>query len=262
MTTRGEIARISKVSDPNQFRQAMHLSLIRFMESYFTSCRDLMHDILRALALALELPSEDELSSTHDKSLFQPRLLHYPPVSAKFLVQDSKSRILAHSDFGTLTLLFQDSVGGLETEDPQHKGTFRSAPPVPDAVLVNVGDLMERWSNKRWRSTVHRVIAPPDLQMLKDGICPPWYSIPFFATADPDTVIEALPGCRDEESNPKQFESVTAWGYVHMRMAALYQESWWFRTMKWLYERSEVIRLWVRWLFIDNGCKRFKRYSP
>jgi isopenicillin N synthase-like dioxygenase len=192
------------------------------MESYFLLCRRLIHDITRALALALELESEDQLSKTHERSLFQLRLLHYPPVPASFLAQGSKSRISAHSDFGTLTLLFQDSVGGLEVEDPHSPGTFRAVPPVPGAVLVNIGDLMERWSNKRWRSTVHRVIAPPNLQTSEKGICPPRYSIPFFSTADPDTVIEALPGCWDEKDNPKQFESVTAWGYVQMRMAALY----------------------------------------
>jgi isopenicillin N synthase-like dioxygenase len=85
--------------------------------------------------------------------------------------------------------------------------------------LVNVGDLMERWSNGRWRSTVHRVVAPPGAGL--EGVCPARYSVPFFATADPDTVIEALPGCWGE-GNPKKFGGITAWEYLQMRMAALY----------------------------------------
>lgn len=91
---------------------------------------------------------------------------------------------------------------------------------------MNIGDLMERWSNGRWRSTVHRVVAPPvDEEKLKEGreeVLKARYSIPFFATADPETVIEALPGCWDEEERPKRFEKTTAWEYVQMRMAASY----------------------------------------
>jgi isopenicillin N synthase-like dioxygenase len=198
------------------------------LESFFVDCCRLVHDVLRALALALRLPRETFLSDTHAAELFQLRLLHYPPVPVSVLRDGSKARIEAHSDFGTLTLLFQDAVGGLQIEDPHRPGVFQNVPPRPGSVLVNVGDLMERWSNGRWRSTVHRVVAPPvavegEGRELEGGgsICEARRSIPFFATADPETVIEALPGCWGEE-NPKKFESVTAWEYVQMRMAALY----------------------------------------
>jgi len=191
------------------------------MEHFFTLTDSLVHSILRALATALSLP-EQRLSDTHARSLFQLRLLHYPPVPAKILTSNQKSRISAHSDFGTLSLLFQGSVGGLEIESPPSSGTFAPVKPIPGTVLVNIADLMERWSNGRWRSTVHRVVAPPNTSHTADDeICKARYSIPFFATADPDTVIEALPGCWSED-NPKKFESVTAWGYLQMRMAALY----------------------------------------
>jgi isopenicillin N synthase-like dioxygenase len=194
------------------------------MESFFEDCNKLVHQILRALATSLNLP-EDQLSDTHLRSLFQLRLLHYPPVPASLLRAEEKSRISAHSDFGVITLLFQDSVGGLEVEHPKVPGMFRPVKPIPGTVLVNIGDLMERWSNGRWRSTVHRVVAPPvDRSKSKDTgeeILKARYSIPFFATADPDTVISALPGCWDE-GNPKKHEDTTAWDYVQMRMAALY----------------------------------------
>jgi isopenicillin N synthase-like dioxygenase len=58
---------------------------------------------------------------------------------------------------------------------------------------------------------------------VDDGVVPDRYSIPVFATADPETVIDALPGCWDEGEAPKKYESVTAWGYVQMRMATLYE---------------------------------------
>jgi len=191
------------------------------MEKYFTNCATLVHQILDTLSIALNVP-EPGLSPTHSKSLFQLRLLHYPAIAAEELQDKKRSRINAHSDFGTLTLLFQDSVGGLEIESPHRPGEFRPAEPIDGTVLVNVGDLMARWSNDRWRSTVHRVGIPPN-GTHEEGVVPDRYSIPFFATADMDTVIDALPGCWDEEGNKKKYEKVTAWGYVQMRMAALYE---------------------------------------
>ncbi len=188
-------------------------------------CAGLIHNILRALAVSLSLPTP-QLSDAHSQSLFQLRLLHYPPVPVSLLQSGEKSRISAHSDFGTLTILFQDNVGGLEIQN-QETGEFVAAPPVPGGVLVNIGDLMMRWSNGRWRSTVHRVVAPPVLKTEREGeagkeMCKPRYSIPFFATANPETVIECLPGC-ERPDGEEEFEAMTAWEYVQMRMAALYK---------------------------------------
>jgi isopenicillin N synthase-like dioxygenase len=146
-------------------------------------------------------------------------LLHYPFIASSELLEEKRSRINAHSDFGTLTLLFQDSVGGLEIEDPHKPGTFIAAEPIEDTVLVNIGDLLARWSNDRWRSSVHRVGLPPKGERRE--MVPDRYSIPVFATANMDTVIEVFPGCWNEE-NPKKYEAVTACGYVQQRMAALY----------------------------------------
>lgn len=119
------------------------------MEQYFTICADLVHRILDALSIALNVP-EPGLSPTHAKSLFQLRLLHYPAIDTEQLENNTRSRINAHSDFGTLTLLFQDDVGGLEIEDPNRPGSFRPATPIENTILVNVGDLMARWSNDRY----------------------------------------------------------------------------------------------------------------
>lgn len=219
-----ESGNVHDTSQPNIWLPEDTLPGFReFMERYFLVCKDLVHAILDALSIALNVP-EPGLSPTHAKSLFQLRLLHYPSIAASELREKKRSRINAHSDFGTLTLLFQDQVGGLEVEDPQegHKGEFRRVDAIEDAVLVNVGDLMERWSNERWRSTVHRVGIPGgNGAMDGDGVVPDRYSIPFFATADMDTVIEALPGCWGKD-RPKKYESVTAWDYVQMRMAMLY----------------------------------------
>ncbi|KAH7094866.1 hypothetical protein FB567DRAFT_565922 [Paraphoma chrysanthemicola] len=230
-----ESGNVNDTAQPNIWLPEGVLSGFRtFMEEYFVVCSHLVHRILTSLSIALDVP-DPGLSPTHARSLFQLRLLHYPAIAAAELQANKRSRINAHSDFGTLTLLFQDGVGGLEVEDPRVQGEFRPAVPVEGTVLVNVGDLMARWSNDRWRSTVHRVGVPAvDNTNLSTGeeknggegngdrVVPDRYSIPFFATADPETVIEALPGCWGEE-RPKRYESVTAWGYVQMRMKALYE---------------------------------------
>lgn len=239
-----ESGNVNDEAQPNIWLPEKELPGFRaFMQSYFTECAGLVHRILDALSIALGVP-EPELSATHAKSLFQLRLLHYPAIEAAELKNNKRSRINAHSDFGTLTLLFQDDVGGLEVEDPKHPGEFRRAGPIEDAVLVNIGDLMMRWSNDRWRSTVHRVGLPAPKTMsipgpgvdtegqrngekvveLEDSdgaVVPDRYSIPFFATADMDTVIDALPGTWTQD-RPKKYDPVTAWGYVQMRMAATY----------------------------------------
>jgi isopenicillin N synthase-like dioxygenase len=230
-----ESGNVDDESQPNIWLPEDKLPGFRaFMESYFVVCKDLIHRILDALSIALDVP-EPGLSPTHSKSLFQLRILHYPAIDAEQLRNNARSRINAHSDFGTMTLLFQDAVGGLEVENPKQPGNFSPAPPMEDTVLVNIGDLMMRWSNDRWRSTVHRVGLPPSIpsQVISRSVntegkrekitVPDRYSIPFFATANMDAVIEALPGCWDEnDPASKKYEPVTAWGYVQMRMAALY----------------------------------------
>lgn len=206
-----------------------------FMERYLSTCTTLIHSILSALSLALNVPPPG-LSPTHSDSLFQLRLLHYPSLPASQLRNNLRSRINAHSDFGSLTLLFQDGVGGLEVEEQNGEGVFRAVRPREGTVLVNVGDLLQRWSNERWRSCVHRVGIPPGLEGdverdIEEGqkeigggevIVPSRYSIPVFATPNMDQVIDALPGCWDE-GRPKKYEPVKAWDYVQMRINALYK---------------------------------------
>ncbi|KAH0559112.1 hypothetical protein GP486_004324 [Trichoglossum hirsutum] len=215
-----------------------------FMEAFFEDCASLIYSILHALSLSLNLPPSIGLPSTHSRSLFQLRLLHYPSIPLRSLQHKEETRISPHTDYGTLTLLFQDAVGGLEVEVLEDDGNggrtgtgvFKGVPHVEGGVLLNLGDLMMRWTNDRWRSTVHQVGAPPtaprNALSNADGvvegegedskvICPPRYSIPFFATPDPDVLIECLPGCWGP-GNPKKYESVTAWEYVKTRLEAAY----------------------------------------
>lgn len=145
---------------------------------FYWACREILEvNFLRALALGLGV-SEDYFLQYHTNADNQLRLLHYPSVPVKRLEQEEVTRIGAHSDYGSITLLFQDNAGGLEVEDPNKPGEFRSATPVDGAVIVNAGDFLQRWSNDILRSTVHRVRAPPNFASA-DGMTPRRYSIPY-----------------------------------------------------------------------------------
>jgi isopenicillin N synthase-like dioxygenase len=198
----------------------------------------------------LRLPQDESLSRYHAKSLFNFDLLHYPALSTQLLKTGTLARIPAHSDIGTLTLLFQDSIGGLEIADLgsantlnsaefEKQGKFRPVKPISDTVIVNVGYLLMRWSNGRWRNTIHRVVEPPLLRQgvalgdadasrgtgkdtgTLDGISPARYSIPFSAAPDPETIVQALPGCWSEEV-PKRWKPINAGNYLRRKREGMY----------------------------------------
>ena len=89
-----------------------------------------------------------------------------------FTINPGQVRAGAHSDYGSITLLFQDARGGLQVQGPT--GAFVDATPIPDTCVVNAGDLLARWSNDTIKSTIHRVVEPPS----GDGdVYPARYSI-------------------------------------------------------------------------------------
>lgn len=122
------------------------------MTDFFDTCYNVELDLLRAIEVGMDLP-EGFFREYHTKRDNQIRLLHYPPVESELLRDGKMERIAAHSDFGTMTLLFQDEVGGLEVEDMHVKGKFNPAPFIPGTVIVNIGDFLQRWSNDTLKST-------------------------------------------------------------------------------------------------------------
>jgi len=147
---------------------------------FYRVCHSIELEICRALAVALRLP-EDYFARHHTAADNQLRLLHYPSVPAKDLQNETIQRISQHSDYGTITLLFQDDTGGLEIEDPSVPGLFRPTPPIHDTIIVNTGDFLQRWLNDTIKSPVHRVRAPPG-STTPDGMVPARYSIPYFCS--------------------------------------------------------------------------------
>ncbi|RYP32427.1 hypothetical protein DL767_005191 [Monosporascus sp. MG133] len=118
-----------------------------FMTQFYWTCFETAKELLRALALGVGLEDENYFLNYHSGENNQLRLLHYPPVEAEKLSSNVVARMPAHSDWGSITMLFQDETGGLQVEDPKNPGSFLDATPMKNALIMNVGDLLMRWSN-------------------------------------------------------------------------------------------------------------------
>jgi isopenicillin N synthase-like dioxygenase len=131
-------------------------SLRPALEAYWRGVEGLARTLCCVFALALDLPPKYFADKT-DRHISQLRLMHYPPPLRAPL--PGQLRAGAHSDLGMMTLIYSDNdIGGLEVMD--RAGHWVAAPPSGDAFTVNLGDLMARWTNDRWRSTLHRVVNP------------------------------------------------------------------------------------------------------
>jgi isopenicillin N synthase-like dioxygenase len=165
--------------------------------AYQAAVRALGDRILRLMALSLELP-EDFFLSVYDTPGLGLRLLHYPPQPAE--AKSNQIGAGAHTDWGGITLLAQDSVGGLEVRNAT--GEWIAAKPIPGTIVINLGDLMARWTNGLYNSNAHRV--------MNNGVRrTDRYSIAFFYSPRPTAVIEALPTCVAAD-RPPQFKTCTA----------------------------------------------------
>src|SRR5690242_10339124 len=131
-----------------------------FMESFYEKAFKIEMHLLSALAIALGI-SEDHLKGLHNRAENEFRLLHYPAVPASELADGSATRIAEHTDFGTITMLFQDSVGGLQVEDQTQPGVFRSVESSKSTdIILNIGDSLQRLTNDTFRAACHRVTYP------------------------------------------------------------------------------------------------------
>jgi isopenicillin N synthase-like dioxygenase len=191
-----------------------------FVESWWTDCATLAHSLYRSLGEALKVHDEDYLCRIHSNhDVCHLTWNFYPSMPLQPVHSANAKRLNAHTDFGTLTLVFQDAIGGLEVHDGD---TFRPIVPVPGAVVVNVGDMLEQQSNGRWKSNLHRVVAPG--QLMKpgsvqtqdgDGNVADRYSLVFFGVPNPDHIIETLPGC--DEPGKWRPNMSGAWGALSAR---------------------------------------------
>lgn len=177
------------------------------MRTFYAAALEAGHALQRTIAEALGTPP-DYFTKVHTGAAVTLRLLCYPP-SAAAKLEPGQLGAGAHTDYGFLTLLFQDDVGGLQVQDKS--GAWIDVPPTPGAIVVNSGDLLERWTNCRYRSTLHRVV-PRSATRTR-------YSIAMFIDPDPDAEVSVLPSCVDE-IHPPLFPSITAGAHLQSKLEA------------------------------------------
>ncbi len=164
------------------------------MEECYGALSRLGYRVMQAFALALAIPEDffdDKL--TGPMATLGP--VHYPPQRGK--VTEQRLGAGAHTDFGCLTILAQDQVGGLQVQNCT--GRWLDAPPVAESFVVNIGDMMARWTNDLFASTRHRVVNVSNRDR---------YSLPFFYDPDFDADLTCLATCQGP-GNPPRYPSTT-----------------------------------------------------
>ncbi len=171
---------------------------------YFDDCARLALRLHWAIALDLGLPRAF-FKDKFDRPMATLRLLHYPANPA-----DAPTSIGAgeHTDYGNITLLATDNVGGLEVRT--RGGAWIAAPVKPGAFVVNIGDCLMRWTNDIYVSTPHRVVNRSGRER---------YSIAFFFDPNPDALVAAIPGCAPAGESPR-YPPILGADYLKMRLDA------------------------------------------
>ncbi len=171
-------------------------------EAYFAQTDALGRRLLKICAASLDMP-EDHFLQYCTKPMVQMRLFHYPPQTP---VSDDKAfGVAPHTDYGMITLLLQDPIGGLELK--KRDGEWVSAPHIPGTLVINIGDLFQRWTNDIYVSNLHRVVNRTGKER---------YSIPTFFNLDYNAMVSCLPTCQSADK-PAKYPPIKSGDYLLSR---------------------------------------------
>lgn len=187
-------------NDPDGFRI--------ITEQYHQAMMTLGRTLVSGIALSLGLPA-DYFEKLQQNPITIQRLLHYPPQTGA--VSQREIGIGAHTDYGFLTILSQDNVGGLQVQNAH--GEWVSAPPIDDTFIVNIGDLVQTFTNDRYISTLHRVVNTSGQER---------YSIPFFMDLDFDAEVKVIDQCQGID-NPPRYQPYTCGQHKYRRFVDSYE---------------------------------------
>jgi isopenicillin N synthase-like dioxygenase len=174
------------------------------MTAYYHAVEKLGADLMRMFALALELP-EDFFVDKIDRHISALRIINYPEQPRAPL--PGQLRAGAHSDYGTLTILLGENQPGSLQVKPR-SGQWMDVVIPPESFVINIGDLMMRWTNDRWVSTLHRVVNPPEPVAAKARRL----SLVFFHHPNYDAEVACIPTCSDA-THPARYPPVKAGPY-------------------------------------------------
>lgn len=166
-------------------------------------------EMLRAIALYLNLDENYFDAKIHNgNSILRP--IHYPPITSE---PKNAVRAAEHEDINLITLLMGASADGLQVMTKN--GDWISVTALPDQIVVNVGDMLQRLTNNKLKSTTHRVVNPP-----KEKWGTSRFSIPYFLHPRAEISLDCLDSCVSED-NPKHYEEITAGAYLDQRIKEL-----------------------------------------
>ncbi|WP_029062520.1 2-oxoglutarate and iron-dependent oxygenase domain-containing protein [Labrenzia sp. DG1229] len=174
---------------------------------YHEELKRLSMTILTGIARSLD-QAPDFFETRMRNPISIQRLLHYPPQTG--IVDESIIGIGAHTDYGSLTILAQDDVGGLQVMN--RDGQWVEGTPIAGTFVINIGDLLQRLTNDRYLANLHRVVNTSGRER---------YSIPFFIDADYDAEFAPLPSCISQD-NPARYEAVTCGAHKYGRFVQSY----------------------------------------
>ena len=182
------------------------------VEAWFAEAGALARRLTRLFALALDLPA-DYFAPFEDHSVDVLRLNHYALPAGPIELEPGQMGMGAHTDFGMVTVLWADPVWpGLQVQGAD--GVWIDVIPQPGALLVNLGDLMARWTNGRWTSSLHRVLPPID----QEGRVSRRRSAAYFHDGNADATISALPACCGF-GMPAPLEPITVAEHLRRKLA-------------------------------------------
>ncbi len=177
------------------------------LKTYHAAALELVVLLHRAFAIDLGI-DERYFDERFSRAVGILRLLRYPPHPAAF--DGSQYGAGTHTDYGNLTLLAQDEIGGLEVRS--RDGRWIDVPPLPGALVCNIGDCLMRWSNDTYVSTPHRVVNRANRER---------YSVAFFGDPNAEALVTCLPTCLGPGDAPK-YPPVTYGDYLRSRYDATY----------------------------------------
>ena len=178
------------------------------LTGYYREMERLSADLLRIFAVALDMP-EDHFAPLIGRHFSILSAHHYPALTEAPL--PGQLRTGAHTDYGAMTILaMTEAKGGLEVE---RNGTWLPVRPGPGDLVVNLGDMMQRWTNDRWRSTMHRVVTPETLGDAASRRL----SVGYFMHPDFDARIACLPPC---EGAGAKYPPISAGGHIRAKIEA------------------------------------------
>ncbi len=181
------------------------------LEAYKTLENAGMH-VLKAIALYLDL-DENFFDIKVEKGNSILRAIHYFPIENPEEIPEDAVRAAEHGDINLITLLMGASAEGLQVL--RRDGIWIPITALPEQIVVNVGDMLERLTNKKLKSTIHRVVNPPKEKMKTSR-----FSIPFFMHPRSDMDLTCLDSCVDDQ-HPKLFDDMTAGEFLNERLMEL-----------------------------------------